>query len=513
VAPPEARPGRSSELPAGLARIIVLVSGAAILVVETLATRLVAPYVGLTLESTTAVIGVALAGIAAGAALGGREADVREPRTVVTRALVVGGLGVLAVGPVVRLVGPAFGPGPVGAIGLVALSTLPAVTALAMVTPAVTRARLSGLDGSGTVVGSLSAAGTVGSLAGTFLTGFVLVALLPVTAILVVTAGACLLLAVLTATMRSRATTTATGATAAVLLLGLVVVPSRCDVDTVYYCARVQPDPARAGGRVLVLDDLRHSYVDLDDPSHLDFAYTRRFAAAIDAAFPAGAPLAAVHLGGGGFTMPRWLAATRPGSTSTILEVDAGVVELGRRELGVDTIPGLTVRVGDARTTLRELPTASADLIVGDAFGARSVPWHLATVEFADEVRRVLRPGGVHVLNVIDYDPLDLLAAETSTLHARFPHVQLLIRPDQLRAGGGGNAVLVASVRRVDPAALDAQLAARGEPGARLAGPGAFAEGAPVLTDDHAPVDQLLTPYVLGAARGGQVPAAAAATR
>ena len=57
------------------ARIVVLVSGAAILVVETLATRLVAPYVGLTLESTTAVIGVALAGIAAGAALGGRWAD------------------------------------------------------------------------------------------------------------------------------------------------------------------------------------------------------------------------------------------------------------------------------------------------------------------------------------------------------------------------------------------------------------------------------------------------------
>ena len=75
------------------ARIVVLVSGAAILVVETLATRLVAPYVGLTLESTTAVIGVALAGIAAGAALGGRWADELEPRRVVTGALLVGWAG------------------------------------------------------------------------------------------------------------------------------------------------------------------------------------------------------------------------------------------------------------------------------------------------------------------------------------------------------------------------------------------------------------------------------------
>ncbi len=117
------------------ARIVVLVSGAAILVVETLATRLVAPYVGLTLESTTAVIGVALAGIAAGAALGGRWADEFDPRRVVTGALLVGGLGVLAVRPLVRLVGPVLGPGPAAAVLLVAASTLVPVTALAMVTP------------------------------------------------------------------------------------------------------------------------------------------------------------------------------------------------------------------------------------------------------------------------------------------------------------------------------------------------------------------------------------------
>ena len=86
-----------------------------------------------------------------------------------------------------------------------AASTLLPVTALAMVTPAVTRSRLSSVDGSGTVVGQLSAAGTVGSLLGTFATGFVLVALLPVTAILLVTAAACLLLAVCTAAARTRA--------------------------------------------------------------------------------------------------------------------------------------------------------------------------------------------------------------------------------------------------------------------------------------------------------------------
>jgi MFS family permease len=473
------------------ARIVVLVSGAAILIVETLATRLVAPYVGLTLETTTAVIGVALAGIAAGAALGGRWADTFPPQRVAAGALAVGGLGVLAVRPVVRLLGPGVGPGPSAAVTLVAVSTLVAVTALAMVTPAVTRARLRSVDGSGTVIGQLSAAGTLGSLAGTFLTGFVLVTLLPVTVILLVTGGACLLLALLTATSRTRLGQT--GTAAALLAVALVAVPGRCDEDTVYYCAQVEAEGPTT--RVLVLDNLRHSAVDLADPQRLQFTYTQRFADAIDTAFPpAGLPLDAVHLGGGGFTMPRWLAATRPGSSSTVLEVDRGVVELGRRELGVDTIPGLRVRIGDARTELTALPTASADLVIGDAFGARSVPWHLATAEFAEQVHRVLRPGGVYVLNVIDADPMDLLAAEAATLDTRFAHVALLARPDQLAPGGRGNTVLVASNRPLDLTALAARTAARGEPGSVVDETGVreLTTGATVLTDDFAPVDQLL---------------------
>lgn len=478
---------------ARFARFVVLVSGAAILVVETLATRLVAPYVGLTLESTTAVIGVALAGIAVGASLGGRWSDVFPPRRVAAGALAVGGLGVLAVRPLVRLLGPVLGPGPLAAILLVAASTLVSVTALAMVTPAVTRSRLTGVDGSGTVIGELSAAGTLGSLAGTFLTGFVLVAFLPVTAILLVTASACLLLAVAVAGDARRSDLARGGAAAVLLAVALVAVPGRCDADTVYYCARIDADPARASGQVLVLDDLRHSYVDRADPAHLEFAYTRRFGDAVDAAFPAGQPLRAVHVGGGGFTMPRWLAATRPGSLSTVLEVDPGVVELGRRELGVDDIPDLDVRVGDARSTLAELPDGSADLVIGDAFGARSVPWHLATTEFVDEVRRVLRPGGLYLLNVIDGDPLALLTAETATVAGRFVSVALLVRPDQLAPGGGGNAVLVAADRAPDLAALAAAAAERGEPGSVLddAATRALAAGAPVLTDDRAPVDQL----------------------
>lgn len=486
-----------------LARTVVLVAGAAILVVETLATRLVAPYVGLTLESTTAVIGVALLGIAVGAALGGRLADAVEPRRVVTVGLVAGGLLVLAVRPLVRMVGPLLGPGPVAALVLVMVSTLGAVTALAAVTPAVTRARLSGLSGSGTVVGSLSAASTLGSLAGTFLTGFVLVALLPVAAILAVTAAACLVLGLVTATHRPWRDVAAT--TAAALLLGMALtgIQGPCDVDTVYYCARVEADPERPGGRVLILDDLTHSYVDLDDPAHLELAYTRRMADAIATRYPARRPVDAVHIGGGGFTMPRRLAATRPGSTSVVLELDPAVVELARRQLGADAIPGMRVRTGDARTSLQALPDGSADLVIGDAFGSRSVPWHLATREFVAEVERVLRPGGMYLLNIIDHDPLAFLAAETATVTTVLDEVGVMAPPQQFADRDGGNAVLVAADGSLDWTELGRRAARRGEPGSVL-GPAAareFSSGAVVLSDGYAPVDQLMNPYRPAAAQ------------
>ena len=145
---------------------------------------------------------------------------------------------------------------------------------------------------------------------------------------------------------------------------------------------------------MLVLDDLRHSYVDLDDPRHLEFDYTRWIGDALDAMRPAGRPLDALFVGGGGFTLPRYVAATRPGSRSRVLEVDPQLVDLARERLGpARPARRCAVRTGDARVTLRDEPDDSADVVVGDAFGGRTIPWHLATAEFVADVRRVLRPG------------------------------------------------------------------------------------------------------------------------
>ena len=184
-------------------------------------------------------------------------------------------------------------------------------------------------------------------------------------------------------------------------------------------------------------------------------------------------PLEAVFIGGGGFTLPRYVAATRPGSRSRVLEVDGDLVELARERLGLRTGPDLRVRVGDARLTLRGEPTDSADLVVGDAFGGVAVPWHLTTEEFARDIRRVLRPDGLYLLNVIDYEPRSLVRAEQATLREVFENVALVGHPDP-----GGNHVFLAS---------DAPLPEL--PARELDLP-----GGDVLRDDDAPADQLLTP-------------------
>ena len=479
-------------MPSLLAGALVVLTSAAVLVLEILASRLVAPYVGLTLETYTAAIGVALAAIAAGASLGGRLADVVDPRRWLGPLTALGGALMLAARPTVFAVGADFrGTGPVGTVVLILVAVAPAALVLSMVPPGVVKLRLRTLDETGQTVGRLSALGTLGALAGTFLTGFVLLAALP-TSTLLLADGLLLLVGglVLAVVLPRSGTAVATRPLLGVLALGaltatwLVAADGPCRYETRYYCASVVADPDRTTGRTLVLDGLSHSYVDLADPAHLEFGYTQRIASVL-AAQPPG-PLDVLHLGGGGFSVPRHLAQVRPGSRSTVLEVDPVLPDIARAELDLRTGPDLEVRIGDARTGIAPVPSASYDVVVGDAFGSLAVPWHLATAEMVAQVRRVLRPGGSYVLNVIDNPPLRFVRAETATLQAVFAHVAVLAPPAYLRGEDGGNFVLVGSDQPLPVGALDDDGLAPGRD---------FAGDAQVLTDDDAPVDQLLTPY------------------
>jgi spermidine synthase len=143
----------------------------------------------------------------------------------------------------------------------------------------------------------------------------------------------------------------------------------------------------------------------------------------------------------------------------------------------------------------------SHDLVVGDAFGGVSVPWHLTTSQALGDVRRALDEDGLYVANLIDHGKLAFARAEAATLASVFPHVALLGKPadiglDPTASSVGGNLVVVASDRPVDAPAIQRALDARDVGWKIITGEDltAWAGDARVLTDDHAPVDQLLQP-------------------
>jgi MFS family permease len=479
-------------LPQPAAAALVFVAAGAVLMLEILAVRLLAPYVGLTLETTTSIIGAALAGIALGAAVGGYFADRVDTRLLIVGLLLGGGALALLTVPAVHWLGPgARGEGTGAALAITAIALVPAAAVLSAVSPAVAHLQLHDLRASGTVVGGLSAWATAGALVGTFGTGFVIVPAMGVgTAVLLI--GAALLVVGLVLGVTAGLLSPPRAAAIAIVAVGLAGLTaasdSPCLKESDYHCLSLEADPANADGYELILDDAHNSYTDLNDPTHLKYRYARWIAGALGTEYPGGKPLDAVFVGGGAFTLPRWLLATRPGSSADVLEVDPGVIELDEERLGLRTSADLRAKVGDARVSMLDIPDDSADVVVGDAFSGYTVPWHLTTAEWLDEVERVLKPDGIYAMNVIDLNPLEFLKAETATFLDTFDDVQLLTVEK-----GSANTVLFGADRPMPR--LVSPKAARGEGrftfGRAELEP--FAAGSETLRDDFAPVDQLRT--------------------
>lgn len=475
---------------------LVFYTSAAVLVVEITALRLLAPYLGLTLETSTLVIALALAAIAIGSAGGGMLADrVPAPRLLVP-ALGVSAVVVIAAPAVLNVVGSAEAP----ALLLVAGIAVGVPGALlSAVTPIVTKLRLRSLAETGGIVGGLSATSSVGAIAGTVLTGYVLIAAIPIRMIHLGLGISLLLLAIAVAVAYRGGGLLAQSLALTLVLAGVatainVAVDTGCDVETRYHCAVLQPGE-RDGGVTLVLDGLRHSYVDTDDPQHLEFEYVQAIASVADALGP-GEPGGArtLHLGGGGMSIPRYLVANWPGSHNTVYEVDPGVVAIATGPLRAP--PEIDVRETDARIALADIADGSQRLVVGDAFGGVSAAWHLTTTEALAQIRRTLTPDGVYAANVIDFGSLAFVRAQLATFQRSFAHVALLARPSGISGERGGNFVGIASQAPLPIAEIEAALENRSDwvviQGAQL---DRWIGDATVLSDDFAPVDQLLTPY------------------
>ena len=468
---------------------------------EVLVSRLVAPYVGLTLETYTASIGVALGAIAAGAALGGRLADAVDPRRWLGPVLALGGALLLLARPTVFGLGPVLGAGAAATVLLVAAAVGPSVLVLSSVAPGVVKLRLRTLAETGATVGRLSALGTVGALAGTFLTGYVLLSALPVSRVLLAVG---LLLWPAGSRWRSCCRAVAGAGRRARRAGG-----ARARRAAGRRGARRRAGAVRAGDPVLLRERRRRP-----GPPERPHPRARRAAALVRRPRRPRPPGVRLHPA---VRRRRRDAAARPARRAAprarrrhlpaapgrgparVAQHRAGGRPRGAPDRPRAARPGDRARPAGASSATRgpsiaAQPTAAFDVVVGDAFGSLAVPWHLTTTELVAEVRRVLRPGGAYLLNVIDNPPLRVRPGRGGDA-ARGVRPRGAGRP--AAAGGrrvGGNLVLVG--RRHAAAARRGGAARRGagEHG-RVPDGATFAGGAQVLTDDDAPVDQLLTPY------------------
>lgn len=265
--------------------------------------------------------------------------------------------------------------------------------------------------------------------------------------------------------------------------------------EVAHGCAELLADPDRPSAWTLLIDGTAQSHVDLADPTHLEFEYVRRTGHLLDALDPPPpAPLRVLHLGGGAWTLPRYVAATRPRSPQRVVELDGALVDLVHQRLPADGL-GLDVRVADARAGLAELPGGSCDVVLLDVYAGARTPAHLTSAEFLGDVARVLRPGGCYAANLADgagartlrarRTPLDFARAQAATAGAAFPEVVVVASADVLHGRRFGNVVLVAGGG--DGRALPLPELARrvaGDPFPARVEPGAeFADGAEVVTD------------------------------
>ena len=507
----------------------VLISNAAFMAYELALSRIVSREFGSSLYTWTTVIGVVLAGVCLGNWLGGRLADRKPGRGMVAAAFALAGLAMLCsswlslrmgvlraeVYTLAMLSWPAqiF-------VHCLAAFVVPCVF-IGMVSPLVIQRLLDRGFSPGRTVGAIYAWGAIGGIVGTFVSGYVLVAWLGSVPLLACTAlllactalcwrpgwqsGLCAAVAVAALTV-SLLPPAVTGSFA--LRTGLRA-PSPAHVvyedESQYSYIAVTDDPADPNLREMFLDKLVHSQVDLREPSKLLYEYEWVYSAAMFKRFPASSPVRALVIGGGGYAYPHYLEVTRPGSEILVAEIDPAVTEAAHAAFGLPRDTKVEVHNVDARTLVTDLVRAQApkfDCVFGDSINDYTVPYHLTTVEFTRMVDSLLKDDGLYMLNMIDkYDSGAFLAAVLNTCRAVFPHVSVFNTGRQPFVRD--TFIVVCAKRPIVvediPMRLNTQYGYLGmvlpeqAVGALLARyPGS------VLTDDYAPVENMLAPVVRG---------------
>jgi spermidine synthase len=514
----------------------VFLSSCCVMVLELVAGRVVSRHLGVSLYTWTSVIGVILAGLAVGNYLGGRLADRYAARQVLSLLFVLSSTTCVVISVANNLVGrwPALWDlaWPARVASHVALVFFLPAALLGTIGPVVAKMALGLGRKTGRTLGSVYAWGVVGSIVGTFATGYVLITFMGTDAIIWSVAAVLGVTGILyvPGSLRSWGWAAAlvicfvlahgswTWARVAGEKLALREEPDPSVIyadESRYSHVEVREDLAAPGLRGLYLDKLLHSQISIDDPTRLHYGYVRIFAGITLRAAGDKTDLRGLTIGGGGYVFSRFLETRWPDASIEVVEIDPAVTRAAFAAFSLPRDTKIRSHHTDGRVFVNRLvehrqrgeSVPQYDFIYLDAVNDYSVPYQLTTVQFFENVRELLADDGVMLVNFIDVvDSGLLLGALTRTVSEVFPNVAVftLENFDRLASGSRVTFVVAASAAPLEwPAELEERLELRPLP--RLdddrLNEYILAAGDLVLTDSFAPVEHLMSPVVLSSSR------------
>jgi spermidine synthase len=505
-----------------------------------------APYVGVSLYTWTSIIGVVLAGISIGAYLGGRLAD-RYPRSsTLGWLLFLSGLGAFSISPLTNLIGGAqFHTSLMSRILLITTIIFFAPSCLlGMISPVVVKLTLNNLEKTGNVVGKIYAFSTLGSILGTFATGFYLISWMG-TRYILLTMGIILIIASLIFGEFFRMKKALALFFLFLFLSALLPVVGlhiyamadpeefsfpASPIESIkkmyayafkppfeeetyffkesdYYTLKLKKSITGNNGNPLeslVLDHLVHSYTDLKDPLYLEYEYIRMYEEMVRWKARGGESFKALFLGGGGYTFPRFIEAKYPNAQIHVVEIDPEITRVVKKYLGISENTRIRSFNEDGRWFVMGCKEKGTyDFIFGDAFNDLSIPYHLTTREFATLLKSLLKPDGMLLANVIDsFKKGAFMPSYIRTLEGVFGkgNVHLLTLTSDYDKIGISTCVVVASSQKLDMGDFVRTVKEEGKEMTSYVMPQDRLQEylkehySVILTDDYVPVDNLIAP-------------------
>ena len=480
--------------------VVVFISGATVMMLEIVASRILAPHIGTSIIVWTSLIGVILASLSLGYFWGGRVAD-RIPKYFLLRNLLfAAAVYIFFIGlknseildSISRNIEDIRIASVVSALALFSLPTV----FLGMVSPFTVHLKLKNLAKSGRVAGTLYAISTIGSIFGTFWCGFYLLAQIGSRNILILISLLLIVCALFTNILAEK------GRSLWLLILvlalaGVLLFPKYsqedpavlADLDTSYSRAVIRAWTDEKDGREMIaLSKGRFT----ESVGYKDGVGMPGYYNYYDLAFHFNPGINKVlMIGGGGYIYPKYFLDKYPDKRMDVVEIDPAMTTLAEKYFGLKPVPQLRIYHQDARNYIGRTPEKYGAVLI-DAFDSDlTIPFQLTSLEAIERYYGITGAEGMVIINIIGQiqgEPGRFLRAEYETFKSVFPYVQLYPnRRDELSRLQ--NVILVASKK---------ELPDTSSPEARVQElishlyTGYIEKGEILLTDDFAPVEQML---------------------